>query len=327
MTLAVKCHGKNILRDSGFSSRMDGIANIHMYMDTPLLLIVEDEPISRVILAETLLESGYASITAETGADAWQKIVEYRGRLDAILLDRLLPDMDTLSLLVRIKSDPSLKHVPVIMQTSLSSEEDVADGLRAGAYYYLTKPFPPTTLVAIVRSAVQDRRDYLALQYNLSQTRSILHNLESAEFWFCSQLEARSLATLTAHVAHNPERVVLGLTELMLNAVEHGNLGISYAEKSALIAADAFQVEVENRLQLPAYAGKRARLMINHDQAMLHYTICDEGTGFDWHPFLAMSPTRAFDTHGRGIAMAKLMSFDQLEYCGHGNMVIASINR
>lgn len=294
-------------------------------MNNPLLLVVEDEPISREVLVDTLHVNGYDTIVAGTGAEAWEKIIENHGRLDAVLLDRLLPDMDALSLLVRLKSETSQIHVPVIMQTSLSSDEDVADGLRAGAYYYLTKPFLPATLLAIVRSAVRDRRDYLQLRQSLQQTQYVIKHLECAEFWFATQEEARDLATLTAHVAPDPGRVVLGLTELMLNAIEHGNLGISYAEKSSLIAANALETEVERRLSLPEYARRRARLKIDHDDTSVHFAIHDEGSGFDWKPFINMSPTRAFDTHGRGIALSKLLSFDHLEYRGCGNEVIGSV--
>lgn len=294
-------------------------------MNKPLLLVVEDEPINREVLVDTLLEHGYATITAATGAEAWQKIQDYRGRLDTILLDRLLPDLDTLSLLVKMKADPGLNHVPVVIQTSLSSEQDIADGLKAGAYYYLTKPFPPATLIAIVRAAIRDRREYLELQRSLQQTHGILKQLKRAEFIFTTQNEARDLATLIAHVAPDPERVVLGLTELMLNAVEHGNLEISYDEKSALIASNTLDAEVARRLALPEYAPRRAHLSVERKEQALHFVVSDQGVGFDWQPYLEMSPTRAFDTHGRGIAMSNLLSFDRLNYQGCGNEVIGTI--
>ena len=53
----------------------------------------------------------------------------------------------------------------------------------------------------------------------------------------------------------------------------------------------------------------------------LRFTVRDQGKGFDWQQYLEMSPERAFDTHGRGIAMSKLLSFDRLEYRGCGNEV------
>lgn len=296
-------------------------------MPPPLLLVVEDEPVSRELLVSLLQEGGYAYLTAGTGAAAWQAITHHRDEIDAILLDRMLPDMDALSLLVRLKADPGLLHVPVIMQTSLSSEADIADGLRAGAYYYLTKPFPPDTLLAIVRSALQDRRDYLELRRNLQQAHRILANLEQAEFWFRTPTEARDLASLAAHAAPDPGRVVLGLTELMLNAVEHGNLGIGYAQKSALIAAEQLEGEIERRLALPEYIDRRAHLKIDTDERSVCFTISDDGPGFAWREYLQMSPTRAFDTHGRGIAMSKLLSFDMLEYRQSGNLVVAGVLR
>jgi DNA-binding response OmpR family regulator len=294
-------------------------------MNKPILLVVEDEPISLEILVDTLHHNGYETITAGTGAQAWEEIGKNHSRLDGILLDRLLPDMDSLNLLQRLKADNNLVHVPVIMQTSMSSDADIADGMRAGAYYYLTKPFAPETLLAIVRAAVQDWRDYVDLQQSLRRTRSILNHLMRAEFWFRTQEEARNLGTQLAHIAPDPERVVLGLTELMLNAVEHGNLGITYSEKSALIAGDALTTEVDLRLKMPKYRDRRALLTIERRQNELVFMIRDEGNGFDWTPYVEMSPTRAFDTHGRGIAMSRLISFDRLEYRGSGNEVECAI--
>lgn len=294
-------------------------------MVSPLILVVEDEPIGMELLLGELRAHGYTTLAAETGAEAWGMIERHRDKLDAILLDRLLPDMDSLNLLHRMKRDARLAHVPVIMQTSLDGEADIADGMRAGAYYYLTKPFEPANMLAIVRAAVRDWNDYLQLKHELRQTHDILDHLERAEFWFRTQREARDLATQLAHIAPNPERVVLGLTELMLNAVEHGNLGIGYREKSALLADDALATEVELRLAMPKFADRRARLSIERQSDAIVFAIRDEGAGFDWAPYVEMSPARAFDTHGRGIAMSRLISFDHIEYRGRGNEVVCRV--
>jgi hypothetical protein len=55
--------------------------------------------------------------------------------------------------------------------------------------------------------------------------------------------------------------------------------------------------------------------------------IRDQGQGFDWTPYLDFDPERAFDPHGRGIAMARLSSFDDLEYLGDGNEVLATVKK
>jgi anti-sigma regulatory factor (Ser/Thr protein kinase) len=55
----------------------------------------------------------------------------------------------------------------------------------------------------------------------------------------------------------------------------------------------------------------------------IEVTITDEGKGFDWNPFLDFDPDRAYDLNGRGIAMARMLGFESLEYQGAGNVVVA----
>jgi DNA-binding response OmpR family regulator len=292
---------------------------------TPHLLIVEDEEILLDILVETLTEHGYAVEVAKTGEAAKRLLNLHAETLDAVLLDRLLPDMDSLSLLPQIKNNAQLAHVPVIIQTSLTAPEEVAAGLNAGAYYYLTKPFPPETLLSIVRAAVRDRFEYLELCGRIHHAEGVMRHLVRGEFVFRSQGDARELAALLAHAAPDPTRVVLGLTELMLNAIEHGNLAISYEEKSRLIAADALGAEVERRLAEAPYNARAARLFLSRSKGEVEFVVQDEGSGFNWQPFLEMAPDRAFDTHGRGIAMSRLLSFDHMEYRGSGNEVVCRV--
>ena len=113
----------------------------------------------------------------------------------------------------------------------------------------------------------------------------------------------------------------MDIVEILVNAVEHGNLGLTYADKSALLKSDGWHAEVARRLTLPEYRGKlvRADLRLMTDGIVL--TIADEGAGFDWTSFLEIQPERAFDLHGRGIAMSRLMSFDRVDYRGCGNEV------
>lgn len=296
--------------------------------DSPFqILVTEDEAILRDILVDTLSAQGYVVHAATTGAETQQLIDAHADKLDAVLLDRLLPDMDSLTLIPQIKAIPALAHVPVIIQTSLTSADDIAAGLNAGAYYYLTKPFPPDTLLSIIKAALRDRYQYLELQNRLKLNEDSFRHLERGEFRFRTPEEARKIATLAAYAAPDPTRVVLGLTELMLNAVEHGNLAISYDEKSRLIAADALAQEIENRLVDPRFVARSVRLFIEQTPASVDFIIRDEGAGFYWEDYLEISPERVFDTHGRGIAMARLLSFDQMEYRGYGNEVVCVVRR
>lgn len=290
------------------------------------VLVVDDEPIGREMLAENLAVEGYLVVEAESGEAAWKQIDSTPERFDAILLDRMMPDMDGIEILRRVKNRSDMRHVPVIMQTGMTADAEVLEGLQAGAYYYLTKPFSADTLLAIVAAATRDYRGHKELEDEVKRQGQILSCLAEARFVYRSPEEARSLAALLANVAPDPGRVVLGLSELMLNAVEHGNLEIGYQQKSALIESDSLNLEIERRLASQELGSRRAEVKIHRSESELIFQICDQGVGFNWAGYLEMSPERAFDTHGRGIAMSRLISFDRLEYLGRGNEVEAIIS-
>lgn len=294
-------------------------------MTQACVLVVDDEPIGREMMVENLLMEGYRVVDAESGEAAWALIDATPLAFDAILLDRLMPDMDGIEILRRVKRRSDMMHVPVIMQTGMAADSDVLDGLRDGAYYYLTKPFSADTLLAIVAAAIRDYRSHKTLEDEVKRQANILACLADARFVFRTPLEARDLATLLANTAPNPSRVVLGLCELMLNAVEHGNLGIGYERKTALIEDGELGDEIERLLSLPELNSRHVELQVRRAHGELTFRIRDQGAGFNWQNYLEMSPERAFDTHGRGIAMSRLLSFDRVDYHGCGNEVEAVI--
>ena len=149
--------------------------------------------------------------------------------------------------------------------------------------------------------------------------------LHHAEYQFKTLEEARRLAALLAETCPNPSKTMTGLAELMINAVEHGNLGITYSEKSRLYADGRWVEEIEARLQRPEYVDKFAKIVLQRTPGYITFTIEDQGKGFNPEAYLELSADRAFDTHGRGIAMARMFSFKSIEYLGNGNVVCATI--
>jgi len=289
------------------------------------VLVVEDDPIAQEILVDNLKQAGYRTMSAADGDGSWRLLRDNPDIFCAVLLDRILPDMDGLEVLRKIKATAQLAHIPVIMQTAKSDQADILDGLKNGAYYYLTKPFLPETLLAIVATAVADYRDYREMRRKVWQATATFGLLTEAEFAYRDPAEARDIAALLANTCADPQKVVLGLTELMLNAIEHGNLGISYAEKTQLIRDDTLHEEIDRRLSLPEYMGRQAKVRFERGEGELRFTIRDQGGGFAWREYLEMSPARAFDNHGRGIAMARLLSFDRLDYNESGTEVVARL--
>jgi CheY-like chemotaxis protein/anti-sigma regulatory factor (Ser/Thr protein kinase) len=296
-----------------------------MMSNKPTVLVVDDEEFNLEIIGEYLEDYHYDLHTAADGAEAWEMLEAAPESFDVILLDRMMPNMDGMEVLARVKAHPLLQSVPVIMQTAAAAKQDVIDGLRAGAYYYLTKPFDEEVLQSIVQTALEDHQRYTSLREQIRSGTQVLGLLKDAHFRLQSVDEARNLAAFLANACPEPEKVVTGLSELLLNAVEHGNLGITYAEKTVLNREGRWLEEVNQRLQLTEHQHKRVDVHFNNDGHLIRIRICDQGEGFDWEQYLEIDPARVYDNHGRGIAMARMLSFDNLEYLGCGNEVEVSI--
>lgn len=291
----------------------------------PSALVVDDERLNLMILTEHLEDNGYSVICAENGLQAWEQLQETPDCFDVVLLDIMMPEMNGMELLSRIKAHPNLNTLPVIMQTAMARNEDILAGLKAGAYYYLTKPFNKEQLLTIVKAAIDDNQRYRALQEETQRTRRTLSFMNKGSFNIRTLKEGHDLVTLLANALPDASKVAMGLSELMINAVEHGNLGVTYDDKSKLKEQGIWEEEIERRQLLPENAGKTVTLEFERTAGEVSFLIQDQGDGFDWQRYLEIAPERAFDNHGRGIAMANMLSFDRLEYRGNGNQVIATI--
>jgi twitching motility two-component system response regulator PilG len=112
------------------------------------VLVVEDSPTTRKVIALTLNQKGYAVIEAQDGMEALSKLGEEKP--DLVLLDIILPKMDGYKILSIIKENEEFKNTPVIMLTSKDGILNKVKGKLAGSAAYLTKPFEPKDLIKTV---------------------------------------------------------------------------------------------------------------------------------------------------------------------------------
>lgn len=289
------------------------------------LLIVDDDEFVRSITQEVLEQAGYSVEIAEDGLVAWEKLDRDSARFDLMLLDKKMPRLDGIALLKRLKPDERFKELPVIMLTGDTQQQDIVEGLAEGAYYYLTKPSTEEVLKRVIKNALAEfgqKRELRSLVWCQDDSLRILRR---AEFGFQTLPEAKTLALWLANASLDPARTVNGYSELLINAVEHGNLGITYAEKGRLLSEGRWADEVESRLKMPPYSKRIVKVVLEKTASACTVTITDQGDGFDWRHYIDFSPERAFDLHGRGIAMSRAMSFDSLEYPGNGNTVVTTV--
>ena len=277
------------------------------------------------IIGDVLDDPAFIVSTAANGEIAWQAMLATELPPHLLVLDRMMPVLGGIELLKRIKGDSRFASIPAIMQSAAGSSREIAEGVAAGAWYYLPKPYAPHDLLAIVGAALEEVAEREVANQAVRNRRSVLELLDVAEFEFYTLKDAADLALSLAGLCPDPASAAMGLSELLVNAVEHGNLGISYADKSEMRRNESWEREVEERLGDPVLGARRARLIFRRLADQLMFTISDEGEGFDWRGYLEFSPERAFDPNGRGIALARLASFSSLDYRGCGNIVVVTV--
>jgi class 3 adenylate cyclase len=121
--------------------------------DPPRILIVDDNETNRCLLTARLGAEGYETTEAENGERALT--VAHEVAPDVVLLDVMMPKIDGFEVCRRMKGDPTLGFVPIVMVTARTDSKDVVTGLNAGADEYLTKPIDHAALVARVRSMLR----------------------------------------------------------------------------------------------------------------------------------------------------------------------------
>ena len=121
-----------------------------------LLLIVDDDEVNRDILARNLERLGHRALMAPNGKEALALLEQHK--VDLVLLDFMMPEMDGVEVLDTIRSSDQICHVPVLMLSASDELEQVALSIEAGAEDYLLKPFEPVLLRARINAALERKR-------------------------------------------------------------------------------------------------------------------------------------------------------------------------
>lgn len=140
----------------------------------------------------------------------------------------------------------------------------------------------------------------------------------SKKYYIQTLEEAHQLSVYLSEQTPHPIKNLI-ISELMFNAIEHGNLGITYEEKAALIESNRYLDEIEKRLQSPENRAKYAIVEVKYLTQQIIVSITDTGPGFDFRKYLNIDETKLMENHGRGIALAN--SLLKIRYNNKGNQV------
>lgn len=117
------------------------------------LLVVDDDPSLLLAVSETLRAENYDVVTARRGAEAMVRIAE--SLPDLIISDIRMPGMDGYALVRNLRASPRTRLVPIVFLTAKDETADRIAGFRSGVDAYITKPFEPDELVAVVKSILE----------------------------------------------------------------------------------------------------------------------------------------------------------------------------
>lgn len=289
------------------------------------ILAVDDDRLERAFLEEQLRDLGHQTILAGNGQEALELLRKHKDKIDVVLMDWMMPIMDGLSVVRKMKENFELRRVPVVMLSGVAGQSDIEDGLAAGVFYYLTKPAEESVLRSILTAAGREARHNQTLRDELKKHHTSFHLIHVCKFKYRTLDEAEALAAFMARCFPDPERVLSGLAELLVNAVEHGNLEIGYDAKTELLDSGLWHTEILRRQELPEYKDRIIEASIARRDDGIYAVVTDQGNGFDWAKYMTIDPSRAGDNHGRGIAQAKAVSFDKLTYNAKGNQAVAFV--
>ena len=281
------------------------------------ILIVDDSAADCQLAGHLLEGDGSTVFYAQDGEEALVQLQEHP--LDLVLTDLVMPRLDGLALVERMKAEHP--RVPVVLMTARGSEEIAVQALESGAASYVPKK-------RLVRSLVETITRVLDASKEHKSHRRLLGRMRAASFELENDLDlVASLVSYLTQVLRDSEmfneadchRVATALDEALSNACCHGNLEV----ESGLREHDpkAYQAMTIARRDVMPYRDRRIQVSTNLTAGQARFVIRDDGRGFD--PEALPDPTSAESLErasGRGVLLMKAF-MDGVHYNKTGNEV------
>lgn len=284
------------------------------------VLIAEDNAASRLYLKDTLETQGYHSRVAENGLEALEIFKKWKP--DLVLSDIKMPKMDGLKFLEEIRKMDT--DTIVVMITAYGSEEYAIQALRSRANNYLKKPIQHSELLLLLEKYASIIESYDLTQKEFGAViKPELSRVIDNDMKMVPKVVSRLI--LETGRAFNKEQrldIRLGLFEVLMNSIEHGNLGITFEEKYDALKGERLKQLYKKRLGDPEYSDRRVTIDFKPDKTGCEWLIKDEGKGFNWQIALERADQTydLLELNSRGVLIIQY-HFDEVEYLGSGNQI------
>ncbi len=228
------------------------------------------------------------------------------------------------------ESEP-VKSAEIILFFNKNEIKTLLPEIIERASLFISSENKPEQILEIIDISKNSHNQKLRLGEHLNGTIHAFSLLEQGQFKLKTLSEAHAVSALLASLYPEKTDLTLGLSELLVNGIEHGNLEITFDEKGELLSAGNWHAEIDRRLKLKKYSSKEVTIEFKRLKDRIEFFISDEGNGFDTAPFLKPDSKTSFEDngvicfHGRGIKLARQICFDKLEYFGTGSEVKATL--
>ena len=282
-------------------------------------LVIDDSEDVRHQLATFLRHRGYHVLIAKDGIEGLQAFRSARSNV--IFVDLRMPRMDGVEFLREaLLIDPEA-HVIVI--TAYGNEEKILHALRLGAANFFKKPLDfqevNEALSSLESSILASEGHQFDHTFLVEEGMKLeIPNDLNAVSPVVNRITASLKYVFDGQTVHGVQGALI---EMIVNAIEHGNLGISYEEKTNALEEDRLNELILEKSGQPELARRRVHINYTLTQEKVLYEIEDEGDGFDIHDLPDPGePENLWLGHGRGILMTRAL-MDEVHYSEKGNVV------
>lgn len=290
----------------------------------PNVLIIDDDFAVLNMVADALAHHGMSVHPFSEGAAAMAMLERPEGpAMDLVLSDINMDGMDGFDVIHRVKAiNPNL---PVVLMTGQASLDYAIRAMRMGASNLFQKPLTIRELVNSVFHLVSVHRE-------LRMAEAGLRGLVQETRHFSFRSDELDIPSMVMHLTDrlvpmgfaepgNLDVLAMAYHEALVNALEHGNLGMDSSLKGDFITGhDQYASLLHSRLEDPAYASKRIEVMVSTTPEVYEVTITDDGPGFDVRKVAHISEHTLAKQCGRGLAMIRMV-MDEVVHNEKGNEI------
>ncbi|MDH5753432.1 MAG: response regulator [Deltaproteobacteria bacterium] len=300
-------------------------------MSNICILFVDDEEDIRISFRDRF-EDQFEVILACDGQDALEKLKQ-ENKIDVVVTDIRMPNMDGLEMIRLAREvDPDMGFIVV---SGHGDTDDVITALRLGARNFIRKPYSFAELeenISLEAGRYKIIREERTRREREQATEQFLVSVDSMEFRLPTRLEwitpvsfrlVQMLEAVGLCDEHNRFNIALALIEIITNAVEHGNMGLTSEEKRQLKSEgeQLYLDELTRRAEIDEIKEKTVSIKASVNRERAEITVSDQGLGFDYTDLPdPTDPENLFLPSGRGILLARTFLNDVI-YSGRGNTV------